>query len=170
MQYVRIPEDRVAVLIGEGGSTKRELEKRTGCRISLAEGEVSVEGEPLNEWVGKDVVHAIGRGFSPEKAMHLLKEGNVFDMVDLKDYAESPASRERLRGRIIGEKGRTRKFIERTSGAMIYINPDHVDGLFPDPDRGDRSLLWLTGWECSVDIVGTPAEIAEKLADGAVRS
>jgi len=121
MQYVRIPLERVGVLIGEDGSAKKELEKRTKCRIDVSESEVSVEGEPLDEWVAKDVIHAIGRGFNPQRALVLLNEGYTFDYVELDDFAATPNSRNRLRGRVIGEKGRTRKFIEKNTGALVSV-------------------------------------------------
>jgi len=121
MQYVRIPHERVSVLIGEGGKTKSDLEKRTRCKITISDGEVSTEGEAVDEWVCKDIVHAIGRGFSPEKALGLLKEGHVLEFIDMSDYAPTDKAMERLRGRIIGESGRARKFIERASGAMVSV-------------------------------------------------
>jgi len=121
MQFVRIPEERVRVLIGEGGATKRVVEERAKCKISVSEGEVSVEGESLDEWVAKDIVHAIGRGFNPEKALFLLKDGYVLDFIELTEFGSTPKARERIKGRIIGEAGRTRKFIERGSGAMLCV-------------------------------------------------
>jgi len=121
MQFVRIPEERVSVLIGEGGVTKKALEERTKCRIAVSEGEVSVEGESVDEWVAKDVVHAIGRGFNPEKALFLLRDGFVFDFIELGEFAASPKARERIKGRIIGANGRTRKFIEKSTGVMVSV-------------------------------------------------
>ncbi|MBD3387718.1 MAG: RNA-processing protein [Candidatus Altiarchaeales archaeon] len=121
MQYVKIPEDRIAVLIGPKGATKRKLEKRCKCRIEVVDGDVSVEGDPLDEWVGKDIVQAIGRGFTPEKALQLLNDGHMIDFVDIEDYANTPKSRERLRGRVIGEAGRTRKHLERMTGTLICV-------------------------------------------------
>ena len=121
MQFVRIPHERVSVLIGEEGSTKREVERRSRCRVNISDGEVSVEGAPLDEWVAKDVVYAIGRGFSPDKALLLLGDGYVFDFIDLSDYANTPKSMERIKGRIIGENGRTRKYIERNTGALVSV-------------------------------------------------
>jgi ribosomal RNA assembly protein len=121
MQFIRIPEERVRVLIGEGGSAKKEIEKRTKCKIEVSDGEVSVDGEGMDEWVAKDVVHAVGRGFSPDRALYLLQDGYAFDLVDLSDFAKTSASLGRLRGRLIGEEGRTRKFIERTSQVMMSV-------------------------------------------------
>ena len=121
MQYVRIPEERIKVLIGSGGETKRQLESRTKCKIAVEGNEVSVEGEPAREWIAKDVVHAIGRGFNPEKAVLLLNDDYTFVLIELDDYTTTAKSLETKRGRIIGEKGRTRKFIERTSGAFVSV-------------------------------------------------
>lgn len=121
MQSIRIPEERLSVLIGSKGSTKRLIEERTKCRISIDEGEVFIEGEGLEEWIAKDIVHAIGRGFNPEKALMLLQDGYVFELLDLSDYGHTPNSKERLKGRIIGEKGRTRRFFETHTQAMISV-------------------------------------------------
>jgi len=131
MQSVRIPEDRVSVLIGTKGKTKARLEERTGCRIQVADGEVSVEGESMDEWVAKDIVHAIGRGFNPEKALMLKQDGYVFEMLDLSEYAHTQKSKMRLRGRIIGEKGRTRRFIERSTGVMMSVYGKTVSFIGP---------------------------------------
>ncbi len=121
MQFVRIPEERVNVLIGRGGATKRRIESKTNCNVEVEGNEVSVEGDSVDEWRAKDVVHAIGRGFNPDKALMLVRDDQVFEYIELKDYANTPKSMERLKGRIIGEKGRTRRFIERNTGAMVSV-------------------------------------------------
>jgi len=71
-EFVRIPKERVAVLIGKKGKTKREIEERTGTRIEVDSetGEVFITStektrDPLAVWKARDVVLAIGRGFSP---------------------------------------------------------------------------------------------------------
>ena len=121
MQYVRIPEERVSVLIGAGGSVKRKIEKKTNCKLGIEDNEVSIEGESLGEWIAKDIVHAVGRGFNPYKALILVEDGYVLDFLDLKEYANTPKSVERLKGRVIGEEGRTRKHLERSTGAMVCV-------------------------------------------------
>jgi ribosomal RNA assembly protein len=121
MEFIRIPEDRVSILIGEGGKTKRSIEKKTNCKLTINDGEVSIEGEGLDEWLAKDVIHAIGRGFSPEKAKFILQDDMVFESIDISDYANTKQAMNRLRGRIIGEKGRSRSFIEKNTGAMVSI-------------------------------------------------
>ncbi len=121
MQSVLIPAERVNVLIGTGGATKRFIEKRSKCKITIEESEVFVEGESFDEWIAKEVVHAIGRGFNPEKALMLLTDGYTFEYVEMSEFAGTPKARARLKGRLIGEAGRTRKFIERNTGAMMCV-------------------------------------------------
>ena len=145
MQYIRIPEERVNVIIGSGGETKRLLESRTKCKISVEGNEVSVEGEPMKEWVCKDVVSAIGRGFNPEKALLLLKDDYALNIVDLDDFSKTPKVLETKRGRIIGEAGRTRKFIERTSGAFlsVYGKTVGIIGSFDEVELAKEAVLML---------------------------
>ncbi|MEK6976777.1 MAG: KH domain-containing protein, partial [Candidatus Hydrothermarchaeota archaeon] len=65
MEYVRIPLNRVAVLIGKDGGTKQEIEKRLGVVlvIDAKEGVVTIENrgeDGLAEWKGRALVKAVG--------------------------------------------------------------------------------------------------------------
>ena len=81
MEYVRIPKDRVAVLIGKNGEIKRELEERTGAKLNIDSetGEVEVDTEKVFEAIFHltvlEIIRAIGRGITPEKALRLLQDG-----------------------------------------------------------------------------------------------
>jgi len=122
MQYVKIPGDRVGVLIGEKGETKRLIEKRTKTKIAVEDSEVSVEGESFREWIAKDVVKAIGRGFAPDKALLLLDEENTLEIIYVPDVVGgTDKNLERVRSRVIGTKGKTRKTIEKVTECLISI-------------------------------------------------
>ena len=124
MQYVKIPKDRVAVLIGEKGSVKRDIEERTNTRIKIEDSSVSIEclsDNSMNEWIVKDIVSAIGRGFNPETALRLLNEGFTLEILYLKDYVNTPKAIERIKGRVIGEKGRARRVIEELTDTYISV-------------------------------------------------
>ena len=71
----KIPEERVAVLVGTAGSTKKMLEQQTKCAITVSkEGDVSITGEDaLMLYTTREIVRAIGRGFNPKIALQLLK-------------------------------------------------------------------------------------------------
>jgi len=122
MQYVKIPSERVNVLIGEGGKTKRDLQRHTKTKITLEDTTVTIEGESVDEWVGKDVVKAIGRGFNPQKALTLLSEDNSLLVIDITDLVGgSERTLMRFKGRIIGRDGKTRKLIEQLTGCYLSV-------------------------------------------------
>ncbi|WP_297469746.1 KH domain-containing protein [Thermococcus sp.] len=129
-EFVRIPRERIAVLIGKKGKTKREIEERTGTKIEVDSetGEVFITStkdtrDPLAVWKARDVVLAIGRGFSPERAFRLFNEGEILEVVNLTDIVvgNEKNALPRVRGRIIGRKGRTREIIEEMSGADVSV-------------------------------------------------
>jgi len=129
-EFLRIPRERVGVLIGKKGQTKREIEERTKTRIEVdgETGEVFITStektdDPLAVWKARDVVMAIGRGFSPERAFRLFNEGETLEVVNLTDIiiGNDKNALPRVRGRIIGRKGRTREIIEEMSGADVSV-------------------------------------------------
>lgn len=121
MQYLKIPDDRVAILIGTHGSVRKRIEKETNTKITIEEGNVSIEGEGIELLTARDIALAIGRGFSPEIAFRLLDEENVLEIVPLTEYLKSDRELARKKGRIIGRKGKTRAFIEGITHTNISV-------------------------------------------------
>ncbi|MBN2014089.1 MAG: RNA-processing protein [Candidatus Altiarchaeota archaeon] len=121
MQYLRIPEDRVAVLIGTHGEVKKRIEKETNTKITIEDGNVSIDGEDIGLLTARDIALAIGRGFSPEIAFRLLNEDNVLEIMPLMDFLRSERELARKKGRIIGRKGKTRAFIEGITHTNISV-------------------------------------------------
>jgi ribosomal RNA assembly protein len=125
IQEIKIAGNRVAVLIGKGGSVKKELEEKTSTSISIdsKEGSVKLEGENAALLIrGIEVVQAINRGFSPERAFLLLDDEDLLlDVIDLSGLTDSPRQLDRLRGRIIGKEGRSREQIEHMTECEISV-------------------------------------------------
>lgn len=125
---VKIPQNRVGALIGPEGKTKAELEQRSGCRIHVEgeTGEVSIDDEkafePILVLKVRDAIRAIGRGFSPDHALRLFQDDTYLDIVDLTEYVgKQTKDLERVRARIIGTHGKTRRFIEESCGVEMSI-------------------------------------------------
>lgn len=121
---LRIPKDRIAVLIGKKGETKNHLESITKTRIKVdsKEGEVSVSGkDPVLMYSTREVIRAIGRGFNPEIAQLLLKHDYAFELVDAGEYSKTKEELKRLKGRVIGEDGKSRKTIEELADVNISV-------------------------------------------------
>ncbi|MEM4194702.1 MAG: KH domain-containing protein [Candidatus Anstonellales archaeon] len=121
-EIIKIPAERVAALIGENERIKKEVEDAAGVRIKAnEEGEVMLEGDADKIYFAKDVVRAIGRGFEARVALKILKEGYHFHIINLKEYANSENAMRRIKGRIIGEKGRIKSEIENASDSYISV-------------------------------------------------
>ena len=105
MKEVRIPEERVAILIGENGETKEDIEDLTDCELTIQDNLAKIEGDPLDEMDAQNMVKAIGRGFNPDKAARLAERDVMFHMIDINNFASTENSRDRLKGRVIGRDG-----------------------------------------------------------------
>ncbi len=157
--YARIPEDRVGVLIGPGGRTKRDIQDGTGAALAIDAGEGEVEirapdSEPMRGLKARDIVLAIGRGFSPERAFRLLKENTYLVVIDIKFTTgkhEKEALR-RIRARAIGARGRARSRIEELSGCSMSVYGSTI-ALIGDEEQLERATraveLLLKGSEHS---------------------
>ncbi|WP_435155516.1 KH domain-containing protein [Haladaptatus sp. DFWS20] len=126
MKHVTIPQDRIGVLIGEGGETMREIESRADVRLDIDsdDGSVRVEknGDPVRGLKAPEIVRAIGRGFAPDEALTLLEDDlMLFDLVDIDAAARNKNDLQRQKGRLIGENGRTRQLMEELTGANVVI-------------------------------------------------
>src|SRR5208337_3076372 len=126
-QAVRVPLERIGAVIGREGATKRSLEADLGVKLQVdsREGLVTIKSGSVNQgdpFVAVRVVEAIGRGFSPQRARRLLEEGVAFEVIDLRDFAgRSVNSLDRIRGRVIGLKGKSRRVIEELTQCHLSV-------------------------------------------------
>ena len=132
--YVSVPPDRIGVIIGNKGAVRREIEERTGIkvRVDTSSSSVVLELDPSassydNLLKAKNVIMAIAHGFSPERAFRLFGEDQFLDIIDLTQYSSgSKNDLVRIKGRIIGEKGKTRRIIEEYTDTYISVYKDTV--------------------------------------------
>ncbi len=123
-QILKVPKDRVAVLIGEKGKTKRELEENLGVKLQIdsEEGEVVLIGtDSIKLYTAHEIIKAIARGFNPEIATLLLKTDYMLEVINITDYADGQKAIQRLRGRVIGEGGKARRTIEELTEASLSV-------------------------------------------------
>ena len=121
---LKIPKERVAILIGKKGETKKELEKQTKTRIQIdsKEGDINIEGDDaLGLYTVREVIKAVGRGFNPEIARQLLKQDCICEYVSIPEFVKSRDQYRRLRSRIIGTEGKARKTIEKLTNTHISV-------------------------------------------------
>jgi ribosomal RNA assembly protein len=126
---IKIPRERIGALIGKRGKVKQQIEKKCGVAIEIDSetGDATITSskpaEHMEAFRAIEVITAISRGFSPERAYYLFEDEEImFQQLDLHDYAgKSPSTLARIRGRIIGEGGKARRMIEELTGSYISV-------------------------------------------------
>jgi ribosomal RNA assembly protein len=128
-EYLKIPRERVGVLIGKNGITKDEIENltKTDINIDSDTGSIAISPteeteDPLAVWKSRYIVKAIGRGFNPEISLKLLGDETLLEIINLPDYVgKSKKAIMRQKARIIGKEGRTKDIITDMVGVDISI-------------------------------------------------
>ncbi len=151
--FARIPDDRVGVLIGPGGSTRRLIEEKTKAHLEIdaEEGMVGVSNaetdDPLGAIQAREIVLAIGRGFSPQRAMRLLQDETYLAVIDIKHVTgkQSKSAMWRIRSRLIGTAGRARSRLEELSGCSVSVYGSTVAliGKEPQLERATQAIEML---------------------------
>lgn len=129
MIVIRIPAERIGVVIGPGGETRKMLSERSGLPVHVdsAMNEVGFDdqvtgADPLMALKLRDVLRALGRGFSPEHAIRLFSDDVYFELIDIHEYVGKNKTRMRqVAARIIGSEGKTRRIIEEQTGCHLAI-------------------------------------------------
>jgi ribosomal RNA assembly protein len=140
-QIVKIPLDRVGVVVGREGKVKSDIEERCGVALMVDSktGDILIKiAKPISgsqPFKAVEVVTAIGKGFSPERAFKLLEEECVLNVLDLREYAgKSENALTRIKGRIIGLGGKSRRTIEELTSAYISVY-GHTVALIGEVDE-----------------------------------
>ena len=142
---LRVPKNRVAVIIGREGSVKRDIEESTSTKLNIdsKEGDIFVSGEDaLGLYTAREIIKAIGRGFNPDLAKLLLKPDYIFEVVDLSEFVKSKEVMLRLKGRVIGKEGKSRKVIEELTecNVSVFGKTISIIGL-PEPVANARQAV-----------------------------
>ncbi len=151
--FVRIPKERVGILIGPEGKVKQYIEEKLQVKLDVdTEGSVTITlienaSDPSLLLKAKDVVTAIGRGFSPEVAFRLIRnEDDIFDLIDLRViFGRSESDIKRIKGRIIGAEGKTRRLIEELTEAdvVVYGHTVGIIGSFEESDAARNAVQMI---------------------------
>ncbi len=110
---IRIPKKRISVLVENKGM----VEEATKTKIKLND-EITVAGGPLEIMDAKNMIKAIGRGFTVDTALELTDEKNNLCIIPLPDDRKKL---KRVRARIIGTGGRSKKKIEKLTFTKIAV-------------------------------------------------
>ena len=104
---------------------RRILEKKLNVKIELLGREVSITGEPEEEYIAEKVVEAVDFGFPIDAALMIKEEDLVFEVLSIKEYTRKK-DYERIRGRLIGRGGKTKSTISSLTDCFIEIKDNRV--------------------------------------------
>ncbi len=148
-QIVKLPADRVGALVGRNGKTKTHLEEQCGVTLTVDSktGDVIIKLsqsiEESDPFKAVSIVNSIAKGFSPERAFKLLNDENMLGVIDLKEIVgKSRDALRRIKGRIIGLNGKSRRLIEELTGVdlSVYGHTASVIGNFEETKRAMNAI------------------------------
>lgn len=113
IKKILIPKERLGVV----RKNKTKIEEYSNVKITIND-EVTLDGEPIAMMDVENVIRAIGRGFSPEKAFQLFDEEKALIIIDL---PKEEKTLRRIRARIIGTEGKAKENIERLTDCDIAV-------------------------------------------------
>jgi ribosomal RNA assembly protein len=121
-EFIKVPMERIKVFKEDDSKIIKTVEEKCNVKIEIdTDGEVSMSGDPTDLFFAKDVVKAIARGFSPNEALKLTIQDYNFTLINLKEEFSSENAITRLKGRVIGEKGKVKSEIEASTECNLSI-------------------------------------------------
>jgi ribosomal RNA assembly protein len=152
--FIKIPAERVGVIIGPEGVTKKNIEEKLSVELQIDSqtGDITITlmeeaTDPSLLFKAKDVITALGRGFSPEHAFRLIRDEEAFlDVIDLRTvFGRSETDIKRVKGRIIGMNGKTRKIIEELTdtNVAVYGHTVSIIGNMEQTDAAREAIQML---------------------------
>ncbi|NHI89839.1 MAG: RNA-processing protein [Candidatus Thorarchaeota archaeon] len=151
-ETIKVPGDRVGVIVGRDGRVRKRVEELTNAKIDVnSEGVVTITApenteNPVLAWKARDIIRAMARGFSPKNAFSLIDDDMQLLVISLREVVGSSQNQmKRVAGRIIGENGRTRRVIEQTTETKVSVYGKTVSiiGMSPGLDYARRAIDML---------------------------
>ncbi len=117
---------------------KEKLEKSLKCKISFRGKNVSISGTAVDEYVASQVIDALNLGFKVPQTLLLCNENFVFEKIHIKDLTKRH-DLSRIRGRIIGTRGKTKEIIENLSDCFISLHENTV-GIIGSAENIEKAI------------------------------
>lgn len=121
---------------------KKKLERRLKVKITNKGKIIFVDGEGEKEYVAIEVIEAINLGFTITQALLLCEDDFILEKIRIKDLTKRH-DLERVRGRIIGTRGRTKKTIQNLSDCLISLH-DNTVGIIGRIEHIERAMQAIT--------------------------
>ncbi len=117
--FIKIPDKRKD-LLKKKPEIRVIIERNTNTKISLND-DVEIDGESIDIFIVKNVLKAFGRGFTIEDSLKLLDDEFGLEIISLPDFVSTKNRLETVKARIIGTRGKTKKYIERYTNIKLSV-------------------------------------------------
>jgi len=104
---------------------KRKLEASLKVKLKKKGRNMLIEGEGEEEFIAEKVLEALNFGFKLEQALLLKREDFVLEEILIKNFTKRK-DLSRIRARIVGKKGQTKKHIQDISNCLIALKDNTV--------------------------------------------
>lgn len=112
---------------------RRRLEKALDVKIRNSGREVSIIGNPEDEYYAQMVIGALDMGFPFEIALLIKEDDNAFEVINIKEHTKKKDFK-RIRARIIGKSGKTLRVLSDLTGCYFEIKGNNV-GIIGEPEH-----------------------------------
>ncbi|AEB95541.1 MAG: KH domain-containing protein [Metallosphaera sp.] len=125
--FVSVPDEKLELV----KSLLSDLSRSGGIEILYDERSKNFIVDPKNQNPYQalktvSVINALGLGVPVSDAFKLIGEEYILDVIDLKQLSHDKAVMSRIKGRIIGEGGKTKRIIQEYTGVTIVVSDHHV--------------------------------------------
>jgi len=126
---------------------RKKLEKKLQVKITHRGKEVYIEGEPEDEYIAEKTIDALDFGFPFSAAIGIKEQNFEFEVINIKEHTKRK-DLERIRGRIIGTKGKTLQTLSQLTNCNLELKDNRV-GIIGEPEylknAGDAIVLLIKG-------------------------
>ncbi len=115
---------------------RKRLEQELNVKITNKKNEISLEGDPNNEYLAEKVIEALDYGIPYSEALKIKKEDKSFEIINIKEYTNQK-NLVRVRGRIIGQNGKVLKTLSTLTDSSIELKENFI-AIVTDTENMER--------------------------------
>ena len=143
-----IDEVKIGMMrLKEMNDNLREIGKTFNVNIRINDKNiVEINGESIDVWICSKAIQGIARGFDWEEVRCLKDDDCEIMILYSKEFGRGTKKDTiRIKGRVIGEDGKSRRHIEEETGAMlrIYGKTVSIVGKIEDVELAKRAVIML---------------------------
>jgi len=103
----------------------RKLKRELNVIIGIKDKEISIEGNPEDEFLAEKIIDALNFGFPISIALLIKEEDYLFQIINIKDYTHRK-DLESIRARIIGKEGGTLRTLKDLTECYFELKGNEI--------------------------------------------